>query len=448
MTSSSKRRAATRATRARQETTGETYNGARRQAAEPSTAKVPEAHPFKHGHWMRERCAEWRCNLDRDHPVHQIGGMTPPDGWPAWTYGKPMLSTTHDGQTRTVAVLDGQGDTVLASITAPWRPAEELLAEYEAESLLRPSTMDHREIELGRPDLLAQELGYRDHGGWSEWPDGSWRSPAFELDRQHIATIRPLSPDSPDLQVLTVREVPGGRIVVDELIDPIDPADVGDTDERLHAALNRHGYTVSRWGWKKLPGRVRYGLGRPGHRAERSWWTRAKVRILRDHTAGCPDLQTPDHTYRTGDVVTMIQYGSARDEIDRDTWWSSTDIDSSYAVRADNTEVLEVLEHVEPFWRDATLTVEQVTEALALFHGNAAEAAAAWARAGLVAAHTAHALVVYTSAPAYTPIGQVPRDYWDGNRLSKPYEVIVNKDQGWLNKRLDTLPLDPRAAAR
>ena len=97
---------------------------------------------------------------------------------------------------------------------------------------------------------------------------------------------------------------------------------------------------------------------------------------------------------------------------------------------------------------DAALTVEQVTEALAPHHPGAAEAAAAWARAGLVVAHTATALVVYTPAPDYIPTGQVPRDYWDGNRLTKPYEVIVDADRGWMNHRLQALPLDPQAEAR
>ncbi len=49
--------------------------------------------------------------------------------------------------------------------------------------------------------------------------------------------------------------------------------------------------------------------------------------------------------------------------------------------------------------------------------------------------------------PARRPVGQVPRDYWDGNRFTKPYETVVSEEHRHLNRKLDHLPADPITAA-
>jgi hypothetical protein len=369
--------------------------------------------------------------------------LTPPPGWRSVL--PEMLSTWRDGDRRVVEVLDAASGRRLASVTVPWRDPDELAAEYEAAGLLGvPGSIAREEmtvkVRLGRPDLIVNQLGWDGGLAWQEWPGGSWRSPAFRLGCRHLVTAAPLSPVRATIGTITVREYPGGAVVADEILTPVRPDDTG----ALDAALDRLGYTVNHW--TALPGHVRYGAALPGHLAERDWYTEARVRIVKETTVGAVDPRV-DRTFRVGEIVTMNQSGHAGREVLRDTWWDSSDIDGAHIISADCAEIVEVLEDHPPTWAAAALTAEQVTELLAPHHPGAAEAARAWAAAGLHVSCCHGGLAIRTPTPEYRTIGYIPRDYWDGNRFTKPYEAVPVADQSWRNRKLDHLPLDPVTAA-
>lgn len=384
-------------------------------------------------------------------------GLTPPPDWPTRSSLPAMVSTFHDGTTRTVQVRDAHTQELIAETTAVYRPAEELIAEYETAGLIGGSpgsewhTATLRTVGLGRPDLIAHQLGY-DAGGvisrWIEWRDGSWRNTAKPLKRRHLVTLEPLRPGVTDLNALTIREYPGGRVVVDELIDPISP----DDHTAMARLLDRHGYTTTqRHGWQRLPGGVRYAAALPGRLAERSWFTEAKVRIVKGYRAGAVAPNT-ERRYLVGEEVQLIQWGRAGKEVDRDSWWTSMDIDGAYILPAEHVQVVEVLEDIPPFWAQAVLPAQQVLDLIAPHHDGAEAAVAAWYASGLVVARSRNGLRIYTPAPEYRPVGELDRDYWDGaagrtNQYTKPYEAVVDPQSSWLNKKLDHLPLDPIAAA-
>jgi hypothetical protein len=438
-----------KAIRQRATTTGESYTAAAR-----SLAQQPRTHMFRPNRpnylgdpayrgWKGSAptCVVRGCWKEAQDPAHWIGGKMPPIQWMG-TAAPALLSTfreSGDGQ-RIVQVLDSSTGAVLASTSVPWRPAEELAAEYEADGLLS-MVGDRTRAGLGRPDLVAHQLGYEGRLEWMEWPDGSWRTSAWPLGRRHLVTAAPLGPHTRDIGAITVREYPGGRVVVDDLVDPIAPDDF----RALDAALDRLGYTVDRW--TDLPGGVRYAAALPGHLAERSWWTLALVRIVRETTVGAISPMT-QRTFRVGEELEMHQSGRAGAEVLRDCWWSSTDIDGAHIIKADCAEVIKVLEDFPPTWAAAALTADQIADLLAPHHPNAAEAATAWLAAGLHVSHTHGGLAIRTPGPEYRTIGHVPRDYWNGNRFTKPYEAVVDPERDWLNRRCDALPLDPVAAAR
>jgi hypothetical protein len=131
----------------------------------------------------------------------------------------------------------------------------------------------------------------------------------------------------------------------------------------------------------------------------------------------------------------MNQHGSTGQEVDRDAWWSSTDIDYAYIAPADAVEVLEVLEQVEPFWADAMLTADQAGEILAGLP-EVATRVAEWAAAGLVLARISSGLGIYSSAPERRPVGSVYRRYND----TWFYEAVRDVEQSWRNRRIQEYP--------
>lgn len=498
MTNSPNRRAATRAARARKAETGEPYTEARRHTASreddrysgfgphdfdgPTAAarctrcrlykanvqgrrcpRNPGPHPFTPPDLARARdpqtrCGSMGCHQPYDADDHKIGGLTPPLGWV--NHRRHMVSASRDGDQVTVTVMDARTATVVATLTETVGPADVLVDAYRQAGLIpglpgSPAEQDTTLMAgLGRPDLLVNRLGYGSFstsGHWSQWPDGSRRSPGWPLDRQHIATARPLRPGQTGVQALTVTTL-DGQVVADTITDdPIDP-----DSHALDEALDQLGYTVKSGLWTKLPGPTRHALARPGHLAERGWWTLVRVRFLRDVTVSCPGDHTP-RTYHAGETATMNQHGSAGREIDRDVWWPSTDIDYALIVPADAVEVLEVIEQTAPFWADAELTAEQAIEALAGVPGKGeqhtaalagvpglAETVTGWARAGLVLAHTRAALVIYTPAPERRPVGAIYQRL-NGTWI---YEAVIDPDRTWRNRRLLELPADPVAAAQ
>lgn len=504
MSDSSSRRAATRAARGRQTKTGEPYAEARRRSSDQPDddryagfgphdfecdegnalrcircryfkanvralglanrcPRNPGPHPFTPSDLARARdprtrCTSMGCHQTYDAEVHKIGGQVPPIGWVSRR--EHMVAAIRDGDQVTVTVLDAATGEPVASLTEQVGPAEALVDAYQQAGLIpgRPGSPAEQDTilmaSLGRPDLLVNRLGYGSFstiGHWSQWPDGTRRSPAWPAEREYIATARPLRPGQPGMQAITVTTL-DGRVVADTITDePIDPDQRGALDQ----ALDQLGYTVRSGLWTHLPGPARYALARPGRLAERGWWTLARVRFLRDVTVSCPGDHTP-RTYRADETATMNQHGSTGQEIDRDVWWSSTDIDYALIVPADAVEVLEVIERAEPMWADAELTAEQAIEALAGTPGRGeqhtaaladipgvAETVTGWARAGLVLAHTPSALVVYTPAPERRPVGAIYQRH-NGTWI---YEAVINPDQTWRNQILKELPADPVAAA-
>jgi hypothetical protein len=220
-----------------------------------------------------------------------------------------------------------------------------------------------------------------------------------------------------------VREHPFDQVVADATVATADAV----TADRLNAALDPLGYTAAGGRWTPLPGGVLHARARPGHLAERDWWTLARVRVVRRSRVG----NTDPHdivTYEVGEVYEMNQHGRAGAEIDRGSWWSSTDLDGAYVLPADAVEVLEVLRDHPPTWHAAALTAEQVSALLASHHPGAARAAAAWSAAGLHVAHAPDGLVIRTPGPRYRRVGRIGRDYWFGNVYSGRYEVNRSGD--------------------
>jgi hypothetical protein len=434
-----------KAIRKRMDATGEGYTTAARAVAEQ-----PQIHMFRPNRmtvdpayrgWKGSEptCLVRGCWKEAQDPAHWIGGQMPPKEWRG-TAAPTLLSTFRQGDDgpRVVQVLSAATGAVLASTSVPWRPADELIAQYEADGLLS-RIGDSVRAGLDRPDLVAHRLGYSGILEWQEWPDGSWRTSGWPMTRRHLVTAAPLNPRTRQLGAILVRAYPGAETVVDELIDPIDPED----RRLLDQALDQLGYTVDRW--ETLPGGVRYGAALPGRLAERDWWRLARVRIIRETTVGAVDPRG-SRTFRVGEEVTMNQRGRAGGEVLRDSWWSSTDIDGAHIIAADCAEIVEILEDIPPTWAEAALSAEQITALLAGHHDGAAAAAVAWIAAGLHVAHGHGGLDIRTAAPQRRLVGQIRRDYWQGNQFVKPYEVVVAEGKEWNNRRLDALPLDPVAA--
>lgn len=85
--------------------------------------------------------------------------------------------------------------------------------------------------------------------------------------------------------------------------------------------------------------------------AVRDWSTTALVRIVVESTVRSVD---PDRTrtFRVGEELEMIQWGREGREVDRDTWWTSTDIDGAQIVKADTVEVVRVIDERDPMVAD------------------------------------------------------------------------------------------------
>lgn len=396
-----------------------------------------------------------------------LNDTTPPADWnpldhlPSLVVLAILRDRDEHGIGDELAVFDRAGNR-LAEMTVPHVPTEQLMAEYADEfaAFHVEGSPAHLQLEcvvrLGRPDLLFHRLGYdaRALADWQQWSDGSHRSLGKISDYTHSVTLTPLDVED--------GEMPRVRIVVTEhpntvVLDHIHTGlttksgtHEGNSDQaKLRRYVDEYGYAVENY-WTELPRGALYGRANAGHLAERDWWRKAKVRMLRTVKCGSPGaLGEPPHVYHLGEIVEMHQSGRAGREVRRVDWWSSTDIDYAYIIDAEDAEIVEILEDRLPFWAEAALSAEQVTALLTPHHPNAAEAAAAWEAAGLLVTEDVDGLIIRTPAPERRRLGRIRRDYWQKNRHVKPYEVITDpNDSMWASgTKLDTLPLDPRAAA-
>lgn len=365
-----------------------------------------------------------------------------PDAPENWRSAMPHTASTYrdNAGIRVVEVLDAVTDRSVCRITVAYQDPDELEAGYRADvGEDRVSLTTLTVMRLGRPDLVLHQLGWESLGDWREWPDGTWRCAARPFDRMHRVRAEPLAPHHSTIGSITVWESPGPRIVADEIIEPVSPHDT----RALDAALNKLGYTVDRW--EILPGGARYGAARPGRLAERDWSRRARVRIIKETTVGAVDPPV-ERTFKVGEELEMNQRGRAGEEIRRDNWWTSSDIDGAHIIDADCAEIVEILDDEPPTWAEAALPADEVTRILAPHHPGAAEAAAAWEAAGLLVCRWARGLAIYTPGPEYRMVGRCPSDYWNRGTVSLPYEAIVGGDPLHYRK-LDRLPLDPVAAS-
>lgn len=436
---------AKRDAKARQAETGESYVRARRIV----TSKSADADPHERERKIRTRMAASRLPMayaaaailvDREAQ----GLPAAPDGWRSAV--PHMASTYRANDVRAIEILDAATDRVVAKVTVPYQDPDELEAGYREDMAAGPHSDGHVSgydlpaVRLGRPDLIVHQLGWESLADWSEWPDGTWRCAARPFGRRHTVRAAPLTPHQLTIGTVTVWEYPGGRVVADEIIEPVNRHD----SKALNAALDKLGYTVDRW--EVLPGRVRYGAALPGHLAERDWSRRARVRIVKETTVGAVDPRV-DRTFKAGEELVMEQRGRAGEEVLRDNWWTSSDIDGAHIISTECAEIVEILNDVPPTWDEAALSASQVAALLAPHHPGAAEAAAAWESAGLHVSWWARGLAIRTPAPEYRMVGRVPGDYWKGGALSRPYEAIAGEDLYQRERKLDRLPLDPVAAA-
>lgn len=81
--------------------------------------------------------------------------------------------------------------------------------------------------------------------------------------------------------------------------------------------------------------------------AAREWFTRARVRILETIKTQSVDPWTTRDFY-AGQELEMVQWGRAGRPVERDTWWTSFDIDGAHIIKAGKVEVIEILEEVSP----------------------------------------------------------------------------------------------------
>ena len=168
---------------------------------------------------------------------------------------------------------------------------------------------------------------------------------------------------------------------------------------------------------------------------------------MKETAVGAVDPRV-DRTFLVGEELTMNQRGQAGREVLRDCWRTSGDIDGAHIIDAGCAEIIEILEDHPPTWDAAALTAGQITDLLAPHHPGAAEAAAASINAGLLVAREPGGLAIRTPAPERRKVGYLRRDYWDGNRFTKPYEAVIDENREWLNRTLDVLPPNPVAAAQ
>jgi hypothetical protein len=81
--------------------------------------------------------------------------------------------------------------------------------------------------------------------------------------------------------------------------------------------------------------------------AQREWWTKARVRILEDVSAGAIEPRGV-RRFHAGEECVMIQWGREGRPVRRDHWWDSFDIDGAHIIDASKVEVVAILDETVP----------------------------------------------------------------------------------------------------
>jgi hypothetical protein len=394
--------------------------------------------------------APWKVRLRFDQPEWQH-----PEPLDHWTGVIAVLRNCDGaGKLDQVVAFDRESGARLAEVKLPHVPTETLLAGYRNQLEQYPGSPNSIELtELvtrGRPDLMAHRLGFEivNHTcDWQEWSDGSQRIPAMPIRRRHSATATSLGRDEGGPAVhLVVLEHPD-TVVLDVVVPGSKMKRDGTSHDRMLNVLAEHGWVIDHDLWYELTAGSFYALARPGILAEKSWYRKARVQITRQVQAHSPE--GPPATFRAGEELEMVQWGRAGQSVDDEKWWTSTDLDGAKILDSKDLEVLEILEDRPPTWSRAALSVATVTRLLAPHHAGAAQAAQAWADAGLHVSRGPVALEIRTPAPKRRLIGQVKRDYWNQDRHTGRYEVVVHEGEYSYDTKtvkLEQLPLDPMAA--
>jgi hypothetical protein len=376
----------------------------------------------------------------------------PPEGERiVWPY---VLGTWRDGDLRYLEAREADTWKRVGITSVPWRDPDELVAEWLPIERSSPPSRDKAlMVKLGRPDLLAWQLGMDGQMfGWDQWSDGILRCDVKPLDRRHVAEAGPLAPGQRTIGAITVREYPQGAVVADLLLDePLPLREPDDNTARFEIALSgcldAMGFTCRRWGWQELPGGRFLAAVRPGHLAQRPWYREARLRVLREYRAGAPELREA-RVFTPGEEVVMKQWADTGQEIDTSAWWTSGDIDLALILPDDAVEIVEILHEDPPTWAESAIGEQRIAELLAPYHPGAAAASAAWIAAGLHVSDRHWALEIRTPGPEYRLLGKVSRDYWNKMRHSKRYEGVYVDSRGYEHEQpFDRLPLDPAATA-
>lgn len=437
---SSARRARTRAARLVAERHGVNYTAALRTLTHPLEAAQPlSAEPQG---WYKNR---------------------PVKAWPQIA----VLTQGEAGGADRLEIRDRVTDAVLASSTAPHLPAETLVTAAANEGMwpdrqARPGSpadwMDLLRFALNFPGERVHQLGYTTLGehDWLLWDDGTWRAPARQAKTKFSVLVEPVA--GQPLLRLAVTEHPGGWVHGETTVPSFEFAErwrtVGRNDA-LNAALAELGFvhTSPSQLWDRMTGGRIWAECRPGQLAERTWYLLAKVRVTRQYHAGAP-ADYHGHIYRVGELLTANQHGYPGSPVEHESWWvgEGADADYGHILPSTHVEVVEILRDVPPRWSEAAIDQAEQLSLLEDYFPNAAEAVGAWHLARLVVADSRSGLQIFTPGPEHRLVGELDRDYWDGNggrlnRYTKAYRAVVAPQERWRDRKLNGLPLDPVAAA-
>jgi hypothetical protein len=392
------------------------------------------------------------------------GTATPPEGWPSDLRGDTGVAAVYrdrdgDGQVDEYALFDLTGNRV-ADLVVPHVPPHPV-PEHNPSTMGMPGSDAHnallQQLELNYPDEIVHRLGVWAGAfpHWHQWSDGSWRTPVMDLDPQwtHSVTVTPTQAG----QRLVLIEHPD-TVVLDRVVPIRDPKNAS---TELRHWLDQRGYTIDMdlWVQAKDDSGRRYRCARVGRLAERDWYLAARVRFTRDYDTNNSDSESTRRLYRAGEEVVLLQFGYQDRAIDDTVWKTSTTIDGCYYIDADAVEVVEVLEHLPPFWDSAALTTELIRDQLAGHPGvdDPAAVAEAWMAAGLLVVMTRYCMEIRTAEPERALLGQIRRDYRDDQRgpCTHLYQVVIAEPEppytSFYNREVRTLaevPLDPYGAAK
>ncbi|MEV5687563.1 hypothetical protein AB0L68_30915 [Streptomyces sp. NPDC052164] len=80
--------------------------------------------------------------------------------------------------------------------------------------------------------------------------------------------------------------------------------------------------------------------------ARSDWYLRARVRIVRDHTAVTADPPVRRH-FTQGEELTLTQWGTAGHPVS-DTWWTTQNTTTAHTVPDGHVTILRIIDETSP----------------------------------------------------------------------------------------------------